>query len=128
MWIFMYVYVCVSIFRNLKENPNFLPSSFFFHRIFKWENSKTVITSSILCIFSTYDFKIQSKVAFPFVKSRIYNLSVPEEKNVKEYLKDLKSSECDAWAVYLQVLECFASLTLALMIHWVLQVEIGATQ
>lgn len=55
-------------------------------------------------------------------------MSVPEEKNVKEYLKDLKSSECDAWAVYLQVLECFASLTLALMIHWVLQVEIGATQ
>lgn len=42
-------------------------------------------------------------------------------------LKDLKSLECDALAIYLQVLECCVSVTLALVICCVIPFEIVAT-
>lgn len=45
----------------------------------------------------------------------------------EEELKELKSLECDTQAIYLQVLECGVSITLALVFCWVIQAEIVAT-
>lgn len=50
------------------------------------------------------------------------------KKYVKEnYWQEPKSSECGAWTLYLQVLECFVSVALALRTCWVIRVEIAAT-
>lgn len=39
---------------------------------------------------------------------------------------DLKSLECDTQAIYLQVPECCVSISLELVICWVIQVKIVA--
>lgn len=44
----------------------------------------------------------------------------------EECWKDLKSSECDAWTIYLQRLECCVSVILVLMMCWMAPVEIAA--
>lgn len=69
-----------------------------------------------LALFHSRDLKNTPQVS-P-VNLSMYH--VPKKYVKEEYWQGLRSSECEVGTIYPQVLECFASATLALLICWVI--------